>query len=176
MRPCFDSLAFLSCATPLVFSAALLAGCASTPIEPSPCTIDLATRTLLCWTSSDPIPATVDDGSVFQLTVTLAAVAFDGTTRPFDATVDYITTGIDGPRLVYDAALLTGLEAGPAHDASIENALLWLRVQLLEVVGYERVEVSGEVAVDAAGHGHIEISWTDPASGRSSAGSLAAEF
>ena len=140
---------------------------------PSPCTVDVASRTLRCVTFYDS-PATVDEETSLDLTVTLGATAFDGTTRSFYASVDYVTTGFSGPK--YDAALFTGLEAGPAHDTSIEGALLWNSIHLPEGIGYDRVEVSGVIAINGAGHGRIDIAWTDPASGRSGAHSINAEF
>lgn len=156
--------------------ATLIAGCADAPAEHSPCAVDLPTRTLRCVASDDPIPGAVDDESTFQLLITFAPDAFDGATRVIDGTADHVTTQLSYAGLMYDASRVVGLEPGPTHDAAVDDVLMWRRVHLLEVEGYDRVEVSGEVAVDAAGHGHIAFSWTDPASSRAAAGSVTAEF
>ena len=161
-RPTSLSLAFLAVLP--------LAGCAS-PADSPECEVDLVARTLECVRSFDPNPSTVDDESRTTVRMTFAPGAADGATRSVQGAADHVLTELSFAGETFDPSRTSGLEGD--HDPLVEDVLVWRRVHVLHLDEYARVDVVGEVAIDAAGHGHVHLEWgtPEPSSGRAGSGS-----
>lgn len=165
-RPTSSSLAFLALLP--------VAGCASPASSPE-CEVDLAARTLECVRSSNPDARIADDESRATVRMTFAPGAFDGATRAVQGTGDYVVTEHSFAGETFDPSRTGGLAGDVEHDPLVEDVLVWQRVHVLHLDEYARV---GEVAIDAAGHGHLHLEWgmPEPWSGRAGASSMDATF
>lgn len=147
------------------------------PVDRTTCAVALDLRVLRCERYRDPQPLSADDESLTTLLINLAGGALDGSTRRIAATTDHVLTELSFEGEMVVETRLRGLAGRDPHDAAIERVLVWHRVhQLHRGSVYDRTDVTGEVMIDAEGHGHVVLSWTDPAHDRAPPGSIEASF
>ncbi|UJR80700.1 hypothetical protein [Sandaracinus amylolyticus] len=154
----------------------LAGGCADASESDTTCSFDHATRELRCVRFVDPIPDAADDESQRVVLVRVAEAALDGAPRTLRATTDHVLTELSFAGERFDESALEGTVPAEGHDVAIERVIVWARVHLVRTEEHDRVELDGEVRIDAAGHGEIDVTWSDPASSRAGEGSLRATF
>ena len=179
--PLLTALALAACGAPSSSGSpdggVVVGDSAALPIETIGCSVDLDNNALRCERRLDPIPGAADDESTTIVTMELAEDALDGRPHAIRGTADHVTLGLDSSGESLDTARLVGFTPSEAHDRMVAGVRVLTRVHLLHGPSeYERVDVEGTVTVDAAGAGHLSITWSDPPTFRVGAGSLEADL
>ena len=127
------------------------------------CAADPAARTITCVIDRDPEPDWVDDETWTQIVVTLAPGAFDGATRSVAGEASYVISERSFAGETIDDTRIDAFVPDAGHDALVEDVRLWHRLHgLSSPTRYERVDITGVLEVDAAGVGHVDLTWGEP--------------